>query len=94
LEEESIAKVMQHRYDFVVDNRKLMIKSSQSVTKLRENVKYVAHVTNLPFSLSEEKLKKFFTSNGAEGITDCLISKDDEGNSKGFGFVEFNSQVI
>jgi RNA recognition motif-containing protein len=94
LEEESIEKVMENKLNFIVDNRKVIIKSSQSVTKLRENIKYVAHVTNLPFALSEEKLKKFFISNGAEGITDCLITKDDEGNSKGFGFVEFNSQVF
>jgi polyadenylate-binding protein len=91
-EEESVGSVMQNKNNFVVDGRRVMVKTSQSVAKIRENLKYVAHVTNLPFSISEEKLKEFFTKNEVDKIIDCLITKDENGNSKGFGFVEFEDE--
>jgi polyadenylate-binding protein len=91
-EEESVGSVMQNKNNFVVDGRRVMVKTSQSVAKIRENLKYVAHVTNLPFSISEEKLKEFFIKNEVDKIIDCLITKDENGNSKGFGFVEFEDE--
>ncbi len=84
---------MKNKSNFIIEGRKVMVKSSQSVIKLRENIKFVAHITNLPFSITETKLKEFFNKNGIEKIRDCLITKDDQGNSKGFGFIEFEDEV-
>ncbi len=84
---------MDNRDKFYIDGRKVIVKPSQSMAKLREALKYVAHITNLPFSLSEEKLKYFFVKNGIDKITDCLITQDENGNSRGFGFVEFADEV-
>ncbi len=92
MEEESVGSVMQNKNNFVVDGRKVMVKTSQSVAKIREKLKYVAHITNLPFSISEEKLKEFLSKNDVDKIIDCLITKDETGNSKGFGFVEFEDE--
>lgn len=93
-EEESVENILKSKSKFVVDGRNLMVKASQSVAKIRENVKHVAHVTNLPFSLSEEKLKQFFIKYKIEKIKDCLINKKEDGiTSKGFGFVEFEDEV-
>ncbi len=79
----------------ILDDRKVIIKRSQSVAKLRENIKHVCHISNLNFKTKENDLKNFFISNGIteDSITDILIIKDDEGKSKGFGFVEFKNEV-
>ncbi len=91
-EEESLGAVMENKNNFFIDGRRVMVKTSQSVIKIRENIKFVAHVTNLPFSLTEEKLKEFLKKNEIDRIIDCLITKDESGNSKGFGFVEFEDE--
>ncbi len=90
-DENSVQKVLNDKYNFVIEGRKVIIKPSESVTKLREKIKYVAHITNLPFSLTESKIKEFFIEHDVDKINDILISRDDQGNSKGFGFVEFNN---
>jgi len=92
-EEESLSKVMANKTSFAINGRKIMIKRSQSVTKLREDVRNVVYVTNLPFSYDEGNLKSFLEKNEVNDIIDCLITKDDSGNSKGFGFVEFDNEV-
>lgn len=46
------------------------------------------YVGNLPYQLTVDELKNFFT--GAGNVTDAAIITDrDTGRSKGFGFVEF-----
>ena len=47
------------------------------------------YVKNLSENLSEEKLREKFAEHGA--VTSCVIMKDEEGKSKGFGFVCFES---
>ncbi len=92
-DELSVCNVLKTKDPIVIEGRRVIIKSSQSVAKIRENIKFVAHVTNLPFSLTENKLKEFFIKNQIENISDCLINLDDQGVSKGFGFVEFSDEV-
>jgi RNA recognition motif-containing protein len=97
MEEESVDKIMNdiESNPLILDDRKVIIKRSQSVAKLRENIKHVCHISNLNFKTKENDLKNFFISNGIteDSITDILIIKDDEGKSKGFGFVEFKNEV-
>ena len=47
------------------------------------------YVKNLSENLSDEKLREKFAEHGA--VTSCVIMKDEEGKSKGFGFVCFES---
>lgn len=49
------------------------------------------YVGNLPYSISEEALKGIFEAHGT--VNSAKIIKDQEsGRSKGFGFVEMDSQ--
>jgi len=49
------------------------------------------YVGNLPYQLTVEELKDFFS--GAGTVTDVAIITDrDTGRSKGFGFVEFATE--
>ena len=49
------------------------------------------YVGNLPFTVSDEKLRELFSSYGE--IDEVLIIKDKfSGRSKGFGFVTFSKQ--
>jgi len=49
------------------------------------------YVGNLPYSLTEEDLKKFFAEAGSvESAT--IITDKISGRSKGFGFVEMSSE--
>jgi len=84
---------MENKQTIAISGRKVIVKRSQSVTKLREDVRNVAYVTNLPFSYEETNLKSFFNKNEVDKILDCLITKDESGKSKGFGFVEFEDEV-
>lgn len=70
------------------------MKKSQSITKLRENIKNVLFISNLPFGTDEEKLKMFLEKENILNILDILIVRDDSGKSKGFGFVEIADEVI
>jgi len=47
------------------------------------------YVKNLSENLSDEKLREKFAEHGT--VTSCVIMKDEEGKSKGFGFVCFES---
>jgi len=49
------------------------------------------YVGNLPYSISEEKLKELFAEYGE--VSEVVIIKDKySGRSKGFGFVTFNEE--
>ncbi|OQY81888.1 MAG: hypothetical protein B6D41_18935 [Chloroflexi bacterium UTCFX4] len=49
------------------------------------------YVGNLPYQLTSEELKDFFS--GAGQVTDAAVITDREtGRSKGFGFVEFATE--
>ena len=49
------------------------------------------YVGNLPYSISEEKLKELFSEYGE--VSEVVIIKDKySGRSKGFGFVTFNEE--
>ncbi len=48
------------------------------------------YVGNLPFSVTEEKLKEIFSSEGT--VETVKVIKDEIGRSKGFAFVEMSSE--
>lgn len=47
------------------------------------------HVTNLPFALTNEELQEFFSKTGK--VVNCSIVTKSNGDSKGFGFVEYDT---
>jgi len=75
-----------------IDGRKIIIKKSESVTKMREEINYVIHVNNLTYDTDENDLKQFFKTNGIEKIKDILIARDEHEKSRGFAFVEFETE--
>jgi len=46
-------------------------------------------VGNLSFHTTSDSLWAFFEQSG--GVSDCRVAKDQEGNSRGFGHVDFDS---
>lgn len=51
---------------------------------------YKLFVGGLPFSTTEDELRDYFAAHGA--VASAIVVKDrDTGRSKGFGFVEFES---
>jgi RNA recognition motif-containing protein len=50
------------------------------------------YVGNLPFSTTEEDLRSMFAQAGTV-VSVSLIKDRDTGRSRGFAFVEFNSQA-
>jgi len=93
LKEESVDLVINDKKNIIMEDRKIFIKKSQSVVKLRENIRNVLYISNLPFFTDEEKLKAFLEKEGVSNILDMLIVRDENGKSKGFGFVEVSDEV-
>lgn len=93
-DEVAVDKVLEEEDSIFIDDKKVNVKRSQSIVKLREGLKYVAHVSNLNFKAKEKDIKEFFSSNGIaeDSILEILLIKDDQQKPKGFGFVEFDSQ--
>jgi RNA recognition motif-containing protein len=82
---------------FIVNGKQVEVKRSQSNTKEREKINHVIHITNLQFRVKDEDLLKFFVKNEipASNILEIAIIRDEKtGESKGFGFVEFNNEVM
>jgi RNA recognition motif-containing protein len=76
----------------MLNDRKVFVKRSQSNTKIRENIKHVIFISNLPFKVQEKDIKTFFEKEDIRNIIDILIVKDDKDCPKGFGFVEFEDE--
>jgi len=49
------------------------------------------YVGNLPFTATEELLREFFSQMGT--VASVKIIKDENGRSKGFGFVDMTSET-
>ncbi|KIY72154.1 polyadenylate binding protein [Cylindrobasidium torrendii FP15055 ss-10] len=47
------------------------------------------YVKNIAFDVGDEEFEQLFKEHGA--VTSCVIQKDEEGRSKGFGFVNYES---
>jgi RNA recognition motif-containing protein len=60
--------------------------------KTRDNFRNNIYIKNLPVTFTEEDLKKMFEKYGE--IKSAIISRDIEGNSRGFGFVCFTNPGI
>lgn len=93
--EESIELAINEQKLIEIDGRRIQIQKSQSVNKIRNVIKYVAHVTNLDYKLKESELEQFFIENEPEitneNIIGIKIAKNNNRRSKGFGFVEFDT---
>jgi RNA recognition motif-containing protein len=81
---------------FVINGRTVEAGRAISVTKLREKVKHVVHISNLPFYAKEKDIQTFFEKNGIQSsnIAEVYIAKGEDEKSKGFGFVEFYVEVF
>ena len=60
-------------------------------SKSTDNSKNNLYVKNFPYDLKEEDLKKLFEKYGE--VSSVVISRDDKGNSRGFGFVCFKNSL-
>ncbi len=58
-----------------------------SETQIPESCNII--IRNIPFNMDVEKLQSIFEHIGS--IRKCRVITDDEGNSRGFGFVDFDS---
>jgi RNA recognition motif-containing protein len=65
-----------------------MIGNKQSNPKKTGNMVYVS---NLTFSVNEQELMDFFKKNNFDPVRARLLY-DNDGNSKGFGFVELATE--
>jgi cold-inducible RNA-binding protein len=66
----------------MIGNRQLKAKSSSGS---------MVYVSNLKYQVNEQEVMDFFKQKDFEPVRARLLY-DDEGNSKGFGFVEFDSE--
>jgi RNA recognition motif-containing protein len=53
-------------------------------------VGYTIHISNLPFTSNEDDIREFLVGCGT--IKRISIVRDDSGSSKGYGFVEFETE--
>lgn len=91
--EEAVNSVLENKKNFSIDNRKIWVKRSQSVLKLRENIKNVLFISNLPYNLNESDLMGFLEKEKINNIIDILIVRDEQEKSKGFGFIELEDEA-
>lgn len=94
MKDDSVESVLKDKKNINIEDRKIFVKKSQSVTKIRENLKNVLFISNLPFATNEEKLKDFLEKENITNLIDVLIVRDESGKSKGFGFVELGDEVL
>lgn len=93
LNEESVNSVLENKKNITLADRKIFVKKSQSVVKIRENVKNVLFVSNLPFGVDEKDLKNLLEKENISNIVEVLIVRDENEKSKGFGFIELGDEV-
>lgn len=93
LNEESINSVLENKKNITMANRKIFVKKSQSIVKIRENIKNVLFVSNLPFGVDEKDLKNLLEKENISNIVELLIVRDENEKSKGFGFIELGDEV-
>lgn len=74
----------------VYEEKKLIVKISKSKDSFKEEVGYTIHISNLPFTSNEDDIREFLVGCGT--IKQISIVRDEGGNSKGYGFVEFESE--
>ena len=58
-------------------------------SKSKDNSRNNVYVKNFPKDFNDEDLRQLFSKYGE--ISNAIISRDDKGNSKGFGFVCYAS---
>lgn len=90
--EESVTEALKMT-DIRIDGRKVIIKKSESDIKIRENLKFVAYITNLSYETKDKDLNSFFNNHEINGIKELMIVREEDGTSKGYGFAEFENEV-
>jgi len=60
-------------------------------TKSKENTRNNIYVKNIPRDFNDEDLVKLFSKYGE--ILSAVVSRDDKGGSKGFGFVCYSNPL-
>lgn len=88
-EEESSAIEAKKKLDNTSLNNQIISIVKFIPGKTKQNIQNNLYVKNFPTSFSEEDLRKLFEEHGE--ITSVIISRDEQGRSKGFGFVCFSS---
>ena len=86
---------MENKDNIYINGRKVDIQKSISNEKLRNQVKFVVHCSNLNFKVKKEILEDFLIKEGKiekNNILKILICKDDNNKPKGYGFIEFNDK--
>jgi len=81
-DQESVKKALEATIVHI-QNRKVLLRKCES----KKDQKRTLHLSNLPFSLDETQIKDLF-----EGVTSVQLAKTPQGASKGFAFVEFDSE--
>lgn len=60
-------------------------------SKSKDNLRNNLYIKNIPYNFTDEELKQLFQPYG--NVTSALVSKDDKGIGKGFGFVCFYNSI-
>jgi len=60
-------------------------------SKSKDNLRNNLYIKNIPYDFTDEELKQLFQPYGS--VTSALVSKDDKGIGKGFGFVCFSNSI-
>lgn len=60
-------------------------------SKSKDNTRNNIYVKNIPKTFTDEDLRQLFSKYGE--ITSAVVSKDDKGQGKGFGFVCFSNPL-
>ena len=89
-----VDKVLDSNQTFVINDRNIIVSKSISVEKLRNAVKYVAHISNLNFKIKEKDIKELISKeiDIEKNLKKIFLCKDDDGKFKGYGFIEFNNK--
>ncbi len=60
-------------------------------SKSKDNLRNNLYIKHIPYDFTDEELKQLFQPYG--NVTSALVSKDDKGIGKGFGFVCFSNNT-
>lgn len=89
LDDESAARAKTHLNGYQMDNKRLKVAYARKQCKEIQNANL--YVTNIPPQYNEDQLKHLFMSFGE--IIECRILRNENGQSRGVGFVRLDTHV-